>query len=101
MCNINYPKIAFRICAKNVSETDKAVQCGFILNVTILNIQIRVIFKRTINPGIVQNVNSLSRHKNFLACCTSTDNNTAQWIDLENDLNSSFSLKPSTNLKFQ
>ena len=27
------------------------------------------------------------------------DNNTAQWIDLENDHNSSLSLKPSSNLE--
>ena len=43
--------------------------------------------------------NSLSSNKNFLACCTNTDNNTAQWIDLENDHNSSLSLKPSSNLE--
>ena len=40
MCNINYPKFSCRICVKNVSYKDKAVQCdlfGFILNVTNLN----------------------------------------------------------------
>ena len=42
---------------------------------------------------------SLSSNKNFLACCTSTDNNTVQWIDLENGHISSLSLKPSSNLE--
>ena len=42
--------------------------------------------------------NSLSSNKNFLACCTSTDNN-IQWNDLENDHDSSLSLKPSSNLE--
>ena len=39
--------------------------------------------------------NSLSSNKNFLVCCTNTDNNSTHWIDLENDHNSSLSLKPS------
>ena len=42
--------------------------------------------------------NSLSSNKNFLACCTNTDSNITQWKDLENDHNSSLSLKPSSNL---
>ena len=42
---------------------------------------------------------SLSSNKNFLACYTETDNNTTQWIDLENDYNSSLLLKPSSNLE--
>ena len=33
-----------------------------------------------------------------MACCTNTDNNTTQWIDLENDHNSALSLKSSSNL---
>ena len=43
--------------------------------------------------------NSLSSNKNFLTCCTNTDNNSTYWIDLENDHNSSLSLKPSSNLE--
>ena len=39
--------------------------------------------------------NSLSNNKNFLACCTNTDNNITQWRDLEHDHDSSLSLKPS------
>ena len=41
------------------------------------------------------NFSSLLKSKNFLSCCTSTDNNNTHWIDLENDHNSSLSLKPS------
>ena len=43
--------------------------------------------------------NSLCSNKNFLACCANTDNNTTQWIDLENDHYSSLSLKPSSHLE--
>ena len=43
--------------------------------------------------------NSLFSNKNFLACCTNTDNNSTHWIDLENNHNSSLSLKPSSNLE--
>ena len=43
--------------------------------------------------------NSLLNNKNFLSCCTNTDNNNTHWIDLENDHNSSLSLKPSSNLE--
>ena len=42
---------------------------------------------------------SLLSNKNFLSCCTNTDNNNTHWIDLENDHNSSLSLKPSSNLE--
>ena len=42
--------------------------------------------------------NSLLSNKNFLPCCTNTGNNT-HWIDLEDDHNSSLSLKPSSNLE--
>ena len=57
------------------------------------------------NPGIVEIVaaifpfNSLSSNKNFLACCTNTNNNMTQWRDLGHDHDSSLSLKPSSNLK--
>ena len=27
MCNVNYPKFPYRICAKNVHDKDKAIQC--------------------------------------------------------------------------
>ena len=38
--------------------------------------------------------NSLCSNKNFLVCSTNTDSNRTHWIDLENDHNSSLSLKP-------
>ena len=43
--------------------------------------------------------NSLSSNKNFLACCTGTNNNITQWKDQENGHNSSLSLKPSSDLE--
>ena len=42
---------------------------------------------------------SLTSNKNFLACCTNTDSNITQWKDLQNDHNSSLSLKPSLKLE--
>ena len=58
------------------------------------------------NPGVARMLQrnfffqlSLSSNKNFLACCTNTDSNITQWKDLENDHNSSLSLKPSSNLE--
>ena len=41
----------------------------------------------------------LISNKNFPACFTNTDSMTTQWKDLENDHNSSLSLKPSSNLE--
>ena len=89
---------------------DKAVQCDlcelWIHIKFILIIQITGILKKcdesryciqccsTIFP-----FNSLSNNKNFLACCTNTDSNITQWKDLENDHNSSLSLKFSSNLQ--
>ena len=39
--------------------------------------------------------NTLSRNKNFLACCSNTDNNITEQRDLEYDHDSSLSLTPS------
>ena len=47
----------------------------------------------------MQHNNSLSSNRNFLACCSNTDNNITQWKDLENDHGSSLLLKPSSNLE--
>ena len=41
----------------------------------------------------------LIKIQNFLARCTSTNSNTIQWKDIENDHDSSLSLKPSSNLE--
>ena len=43
--------------------------------------------------------NSLSSNKNFLACCTNIDSNIIHKKDLENDHNSSLSLKSSSSLE--
>ena len=58
------------------------------------------------NPCIAQNVAaqfflsiSYVATKNFLACCTNTDTNITQWNNLENDHDSSLSLKPSSSLE--
>ena len=112
MCNINHPKFPLRICAKNVHDKDKAVQCD------LCELWIHIKFNKLnyLDYRYLQNCdessycidccstvfpfNSLSSNKNFLACCTNTDSNITQWKDLENDRNSSLSLKPSSNLEF-
>ena len=92
---------------KNVSENVKAVQC----DLCELWVHIKCNNLNCLDYRYLQNsnepwycieccstifpFNSLSSKKNFLACCTNTDNNTTQWIDLENDHISSLSLKPS------
>ena len=48
---------------------------------------------------IFLSLNSLFSNRNFLSCCMSTDNNSTHWIELENDHNSSLSLKSSSNLE--
>ena len=110
MCNINDPKFPCRICAKNVLDKDKAVQfdlCELWIHIKCNNLNYRdyrylqscdeswycIECCSTIFP-----FNSLSSNKNFLACCTSPDTN-IQWNDLENDHDSSLSLKLSSNLK--
>ena len=109
MCNITYPKFPCRICEKNVSDKDKVVQCdlcGLWVHIKCNNLNYLdyrylqnsnkswyfIEYCRTIFP-----FNSLLSNKNFLSCCTNTDNNNINWIDLENDNNSSLSLKPSSN----
>ena len=99
MCNINYPKFPCRICAKNVSDKDKAVQC----DLCELWVHIKCNDLSYLDYRYLQNsnkswycieccskifpFNSLSSNKIFLVCCTNTDNSITQWIDLENDHN--------------
>ena len=111
MCNISYPKFPCRICVKNISDKDKAVQCDLSeLWVHIKCNNLNYLDYRYLQKSLeswycieccntIFPFNSLSTNKNFLACCMNTDNNSAQWIDLENDHNSSLSLKPSSNLE--
>ena len=111
MCNITYPKFPCRIHVKNVSDKDKAVQC----DLCELWVHIKCNNLNYLDYRYLQNsneswycieccstiflFNSLSSNKNFLDCCTNTDNNSTHWTDLENDHNSSLSLKPSSNLE--
>ena len=113
MCNVNYPKFPCRICAKNVHDKDKAVQC----DLCEFGIHIKCNNRNYLDYTYLQNCdeswycieccssifpfNSLSSNKNFLACCTSTDSdsNFIQLKELENDHNSSLLLKPLPNLE--
>ena len=111
MCNINFPKFSCRICVKNVSDKDKAVQCDLCElwvhikcnNLNYLDYRHFENWNKTWYyiecSSTIFPFNSLSSNKIFLACCTNTDNNSTHWIDLENDHNSSLSLKPSWNLE--
>ena len=105
MCNINHAKFPCRICAKNVHDKDKAVQC----DLCELWIHIKCNKFNYLDYRYLQNCdeswyctdccsiiflfNSLSSNKNFLVCCTNTDSNITHH-------NSSLSLKPSSNLEF-
>ena len=114
MCNINHPKFSCKICAKNVQDKDKAVQC----DLCELWIHIKCNKLNYLDYRYLQNCdeswycieccstifpfNFLSSNKNFLGCCTNTDSNIIQWKNQENDHNSSLSLKsskPSSNLE--
>ena len=111
MCNTNHLKFPCKICAKNVQDKDKAVQC----DLCELWIHIKCNNLNYLDYKYLQNCdeswycieccstilpsNSLSSNKNFLACCTNTDSNTTQWKDLENDHDSSLLLKPSSTLE--
>ena len=113
MCNINHPKFPCKICAKMVHDKDKAVQC----DLCELQIHIKCIYLNYLDYRYLQNCdeswycieccntifsfNSLLSNSllNFLACCANTDSKITQWKDLENDHNSSLSLKPSSKLE--
>ena len=87
MCNITYPKFPCRICIKNVSDKDKAVQC----DLCELWVHIKCNNLNYLDYRYLQNsdkswycteccstnfpFNSLSSNKNFLACCTNIDIN--------------------------
>ena len=61
MCNITYPKFPCRICKKNVSDKDKAVQCDLCelwvhIKCGNLNYLDYSIFKTAMNTSIAKNV---------------------------------------------
>ena len=95
MCNINYLKSLFRICAKHVHDKDKAVQsdlCKLWIHMKCSNLNYS-------NYTYLQNCQeSLYCIECYRAICTSTDSNIMQQKDLGNDHNSSLLLKPSPNL---
>ena len=108
--NINHPKFSCKIC-ENVHDKDKAVQC----DLCELWIHIKCNNLNYLGYRYLQNCdeswycieccstiflfNSLSSNKIYLACCINTDSNITQWIDPQNDHNSSLSSKPSSNLE--
>ena len=111
MCNVNYPKFLCRICAKNVYDKDRAVQCDiceFCIHIKCSNLNYLdyryfqncdeswycIECCNTIFP-----FNSSSSNKSFLAYCTGSDSNFIQLKELENDHNSLLLLKPSPNLE--
>ena len=99
------------ICAKKVHDKDKAVKC----DPCEIWIHIKCNNFNYLDYRYHQNCdepwycikcyskifpfNSFSSNKNFLACCTSTNSDIIQWKDIENDHDSSLSLKPSSNLE--
>ena len=113
MCNTNYPKFPCKTCAKNIHDKDKAVQCYL----CELCIHIKCNNLNYLDYRYFQNCdkswycidcsstifsfNSLSSNKNFLSCCTKTDSSITHKLgkDLQNDHNSSLSLKISSKLE--
>ena len=50
MCNVNYPEFPCRICAKNVHEKDKAVQCDLCkFWIHIMTLEYEYIFSKYLN----------------------------------------------------
>ena len=107
MSNIIYPKFSCRICAKDVHNKDKSVQCSL----CELWIHIKCNNLSYLDYRYLQNcdkswycleccstifpfISALSK-KGFQAFCASTESNIMQWKDLESDHNSSLLLKPS------
>ena len=114
MCNTNDPKFPCKICAKNVHDKDKAVQCDLCelwIHIKCNNLNY-LDYRYLLNCdeswycidccSTVFPFNSLPSNKNFLSCCTNTDSSITNTLckDLENDHNSSLSLKPSSKIEF-
>ena len=109
MCNINHPKFPCKICARNVHNKDKAVQCDLCelwihIKWNNLNYVDCRYLQKCEKPWYCRECcstifpfNSLSSSRNVLACCT--DSNIIQERDLKNDYDSSLSLKFSLNLE--
>ena len=90
MCNINHPKLPCKICAKNVQDKDKAVQCDLCeLWIHIKCNDFNYLDYRSLQDcdeywyyiecfSTIFLFNSLSINKNFLVCYTNTDSNITQ-----------------------
>ena len=111
MCNVNDPKFPCRVCAKNVHDRDKTVQCDlceFWVHIKYNNLNY-LVYRYLQNCdgswhfikcySTISPFKSLLSNKSFLACCTSTgsDTNFTQLKELKNDHSSSLLLKPSPN----
>ena len=108
MCNITYPKFHCRICQKIYLTKIKLFSVTSELWVHIKYNNLNYLDYRYLQNSneswyciecfsTIFPFNSLLSNKKFLSFCTKTDNNNTNWIDLENDHNSSLSLKLSTN----
>ena len=108
--NINHPKFSCKIC-ENVHDKDKAVQgdlCELWIHIKCSNLNclgyryLENCYESWYCIECCSTIfifNSLSSDKNYLACCINTDSNITQWIDPQNDHNSSVSSKSSSNLE--
>ena len=95
---------------KNVHDKDKAVQCELWIHIKCNNLNY-LDYRHLQNCdeswycidccSTIFPFNSLSSNKNFLSYCTNTASSITHtlWKDLENDHNSSLSLKPSSKLE--
>ena len=63
MCNTNHPKFPCQICAKNVHDKDKAVQCDLCelwIHIKCKNLNYFILFPETLNTGLVSSRASLT-----------------------------------------
>ena len=82
------PNLHARFLQKNVSDKDKAVhiKCNNLNYSNYRYLQNSNKYWCCIEScSTIFPFNSLSSNRNFLACCMGTDNNTTQWIYLDND----------------
>ena len=91
MCNITYPKFPGKICEKNVSDKDKAVQCDlseFWVHIKCNNVNcLDYRYFQNSNESwycieccsTIFPFNSLFNNKNFLSCFKTTDNKSRKW----------------------
>ena len=108
-CVISVIQFSCKICARNIHEKDKAVQCDlYKLCIHIKCNNLNYLYNRYLQNcdecwhcieccNTSFPLNSLSNENNFLACCTSKGSNIMHWKDLANGHNRL--LKRSLNLE--